>query len=467
MTLNIPMRVDRASRLSIRAQIVQQLRSALESGVLGPGSPVPSSRAVASALGVSRSTVVAALQELEGEGWIESSQGSGTVVSHRPHATSDVARDPAGSATMSDEDIEIDMRPGDLNPEDISRVGWRAAWRSIEPSTTPPPPPGSAALRAALCTYLRSSRGLPCDPSQIVVCAGTAEALTLLTLAFQWRERAVAVEDPGYPDIRRTFQTLGVRWVPVDVTDADQFLSGLQSIEKPIEAAYLTPSHQYPLGHRISPGVRGDILRWARDAGVILVEDDYDSEFRFGVAPLPSLAGLDTTASTIYLGTMSKVLDPGLRLSYLRVPTHLLQPVLDTRDALGATVSAPVQQAVTHLLTSGELARHIARVRKLYQDRRATMLQSLEKIAAVTHVTGTEAGLHVLASLRQGISASAAVEQARSHGMHITDLDDYRARLDLSNPGLVLGYGQLKPATIRHAVNRLATLPALQEADGR
>ncbi|MEX3757548.1 hypothetical protein ABFW00_17165 [Mycobacteroides abscessus] len=164
---------------------------------------------------------------------------------------------------------------------------------------------------------------------------------------------------------------------------------------------------------------------------------------------------------------MSKVLDPGLRLSYLRVPTHLLQPVLDTRDALGATVSAPVQQAVTHLLTSGELARHIARVRKLYQDRRATMLQSLEKIAAVTHVTGTEAGLHVLASLRQGISASAAVEQARSHGMHITDLDDYRARPDPSNPGLVLGYGQLKPATIRHAVNRLATLPALQEADGR
>lgn len=368
---------------------------------------------------------------------------------------------------MSDEDIEIDMRPGDLNPGDISRVGWRAAWRSIEPSTTPPPPPGSAALRAALSTYLRSSRGLPCDPSQIVVCAGTAEALTLLTLAFQWRERAVAVEDPGYPDIRRTFQTLGVRWVPVDVTDADQFLSGLQSIEKPIEAAYLTPSHQYPLGHRISPGVRGDILRWARDAGVILVEDDYDSEFRFGVAPLPSLAGLDTTASTIYLGTMSKVLDPGLRLSYLRVPTHLLQPVLDTRDALGATVSAPVQQAVTHLLTSGELARHIARVRKLYQDRRATMLQSLEK--SPPSLTSPEP--------RPACTSWHHCAKAFQHqrpwnrpdpiGMHITDLDDYRARPDPSNPGLVLGYGQLKPATIRHAVNRLATLPALQEADGR
>ncbi|GKT17211.1 PLP-dependent aminotransferase family protein, partial [Aduncisulcus paluster] len=315
------------------------------------------------------------------------------------------------------EDIQIDMRPGDLNPDDVSRVGWRAAWRSIEPSTTPPPPSGSPALREALSVYLRSSRGLPCDPRQIVVCAGTAEALTLLTLAFKWQGRAVAVEDPGYSAIRRTFQALGVQWVPVDVTDPDQLLMRLQSTQTSIQAAYLTPSHQYPLGHRIDPDMRGHIL----------------------------------PASTIYLGTMSKVLDPGLRLSYLRVPTHLLEPVLQTRDMLGATVAAPVQQAVTHLLTSGELARHIARVRKLYQDRRATMLQSLEKVAAVTHVTGTEAGLHVLASLRQDVSASATVEQARARGIYITDLDDYRAHPDPRNPGLVLGYGQLKPAAIRQA----------------
>lgn len=466
MTLDIPMSVDRASGVSIRAQIVQQFRNALESGLLAPGSPVPSSRAVASGLGVSRSTVVAALQELEGEGWIESCQGAGTVVAHRQHSPHSAGHRQVRLAIPAEEDIEIDMRPGDLNPEDISRVGWRAAWRSIEPSATPPPPPGNAALREALSAYLRSSRGLPCDPSQIVVCAGTAEALTLLTLAFRWQGHAVAVEDPGYPDIRRTFQALGVRWVPVDVTDPEQILTRLQSTEKSIAAVYLTPSHQYPLGHRINPGMRGDILRWARKAGVILVEDDYDSEFRFGVSPLPSLAGLDTSASTIYLGTMSKVLDPGLRLSYLRVPTHLLEPVLNTRDALGATVAAPVQQAVTHLLTSGELARHIARVRKRYQDRRATMLQSLEKISAVTHVTGTEAGLHVLASLRQGISASVTVEQARGRGIHITDLDDYRAQPDPRHPGLVLGYGQLKPATIRHAVSRLAALPVLRESDG-
>lgn len=467
MTLNIPMRVDRASRLSIRAQIVQQLRSALESGVLGPGSPVPSSRAVASALGVSRSTVVAALQELEGEGWIESSQGSGTVVSHRPHATSDVARDPAGSATMSDEDIEIDMRPGDLNPGDISRVGWRAAWRSIEPSTTPPPPPGSAALRAALSTYLRSSRGLPCDPSQIVVCAGTAEALTLLTLAFQWRERAVAVEDPGYPDIRRTFQTLGVRWVPVDVTDADQFLSGLQSIEKPIEAAYLTPSHQYPLGHRISPGVRGDILRWARDAGVILVEDDYDSEFRFGVAPLPSLAGLDTTASTIYLGTMSKVLDPAcgsVIYAYQRIccslslipATHWAQPFPLPCNKPSPTCSPAVSSRGTSPV-SASCTKTAAPPCCSPWKKSPPSLTSPEPRPACT-------SWHHCAKAFQH---QRPWNRPDPIGMHITDLDDYRARPDPSNPGLVLGYGQLKPATIRHAVNRLATLPALQEADGR
>ncbi|MUM16600.1 PLP-dependent aminotransferase family protein [Mycobacterium sp. CBMA271] len=459
------MRIDRASGVSIRAQIVQQLRNALESGLLPSGRPVPSSRALATGLGVSRSTVVSALQELEGEGWIESSQGSGTVVSRRLDATSSTDHDLDQSETSSGQDIEIDMRPGDLNPEDISRAGWRAAWRSIEPSTTPPPPPGCLELREALSAYLGSSRGLPCHPRQIVVCAGTSEALTLLALAFRWQGRTVAVEDPGYPAVRRTFHALGVSWEPVDVTDPDQLLANLQSTETSIAAAYLTPSHQYPLGHRIAPDMRSDILRWANRAGVILIEDDYDSEFRFGVSPLPSLAGLDTTASTIYLGTMSKVLDPGLRLSYLRVPTHLLGPVLETRDMLGTTVAAPVQQAVTHLLSSGELARHIARVRRLYQDRRLTMLRSLERIPAIDHITGAEAGLHVLASLRQGVSASAAVEQARSRGIYITDLDDYRARPDMSSPGLVLGYGQLKPATIRRAVNRLATLPALRETN--
>lgn len=459
--VDIPMDIDRASGEAIRTQIVRQLRAAIESGLLGPGCAVPSSRRLATTLGVSRSTVVSALLELEGEGWIESAQGAGTYVSYRPDAPRSGGLDPR-TDTPADARIEIDMRPGDVNPADVSMAGWRAAWRTVEPSSAPPPSAGCSALRQALSSYLGSSRGLPCEPRQIVVCAGTAEALTLLALAFDWRGGTVAVEDPGYPQVRDAFTALGVRWAPLDVTDPGRLLGNLRSIDAGIAAVYLTPSHQYPLGHRIDPGMRRDIIEWSRTTGVILLEDDYDSEFRFGVAPLPSLAGLDPDASTVYLGTISKVLDPGLRLSYLRVPPHLLDRVLQVRDMLGATVAAPVQQAVAHLIGSGELARHIARVRRLYQDRRRVLLQELAMVPAITHIAGTEAGLHVVAQLRTDISSAAVVDQARGHSVLVTDLDDYRAQPDAQSPGLVLGYGQLKPATIRQAVGRLAALPALR-----
>ncbi|OCW85805.1 GntR family transcriptional regulator [Nocardia farcinica] len=454
------MDVDRAAVEPIRVQIARQLRSAIEAGLLPAGYVIPSSRNLAASLRVSRSTVVAALTELEGEGWIETSQGSKTLVSERPDRRS--ATSPATPQRSGAEAGDrVDMRPGDLNPDDIVQSGWRSAWRAVAPVSAPPPATGTSELRAALAAYLGASRGLPCDAQQIVVCAGTAEAMTVLTFAFGWSDRCVLVEDPGYPAIRTALEVLGTRCEPVDVADPAALLQNVRAVGVSAAAFYLTPSHQYPLGHRIDERTRGELLAWSRETDTVLIEDDYDSEFRFGVAPLPSLAGIDPNSNTIYVGTMSKVLDPGLRLTFLRVPPHLLDAVVHVRKALGSTVSAQVQQAVTHLLRSGELARHIARIRKIYADRRRVLLDELDHLPAVREIRGLDAGLHVVVELDQRVSAAEVVAQAGAIGIAIADLDEFRMS-STGRPALVLGYGRLPPAVLRSAVRRLAALPALR-----
>lgn len=459
--LDIPLSVDRTAAEPIRSQIARQLRSAIEAGLLPAGYVMPSSRNLAASLQVSRSTVVSAFLELEGQGWIETAQGAKTLVSHRPDL-----RRPTPSTTPPPQEVPgpgpVDMRPGDLNPDDVVMAGWRSAWRSVAPVSAPPPPCGNDDMRIALARYLGSARGLPCEPDQIVVCAGTADALTVLTLAFGWTESHVLVEDPGYPAVRRALEVLNVDWQPIDVTNQEEFLDNVRRAGSSAAAFFLTPSHQYPLGHRVDERTRGELLAWASRSDTVLIEDDYDSEFRFGVPPLPSLSGIDPDSNTVYVGTMSKVLDPGLRLTFLRVPPHLLQAVVRVRDALGATVSAQVQQAVTNLLNSGELSRHIARVRKIYGDRRRVLLDELSSISAARSVRGLDAGLHVLVELDRRAKAATVVAQARDVGIAIADLDEYRSRPEVERPAIVLGYGQVPPALLRRTVRRLSELPELK-----
>jgi GntR family transcriptional regulator/MocR family aminotransferase len=456
--LELPLELHRGNPTPLREQIVGQLRSAIAEGVLRAGHRMPSSRVLARGLGIARSTVIASYLELEGEGWISSRHGAGTFVAPRPGLGCTGER---AAAFQPDPVAVLDARPGDLDPSIMSMPSWRAAWRGIAPHAAPPPPAGSAELRDALAAHLGSARGLRCGASEIVLCAGTNEAMVLLGLALGWAGRAIAVEDPGYPQTRAALDLIGVRWVPVDVSPPDTLLALLADLPEPPAAVYLTPSHQYPLGHRIGPQQRRDLLAWANIAGALIVEDDYDAEFRFGVAPLPSLAGLDPSSDVVYVGTLSKVLDPGLRLTYLRVPPHRLRQVLRARSALGSTTPWPVQQAVTELLRSGGLARHIARVRRLYADRRQALLSALQTLPAVTGIEGIEAGLHVVAHLRAPLDAAAVRRQARSRGLLVADLDEFRARPRPDRPALVLGYSKLDPAGLRRAVGVLAALPAL------
>jgi GntR family transcriptional regulator / MocR family aminotransferase len=460
--VELPLDIDRDGPVPIREQIVVQLRSAIGHGVLRVGQPMPSSRSLARSLGIARSTVLTSYLELEGEGWVSSRHGAGTFVTERPGTA---ARVHPASAPHGRPEPVLDMRPGDLDPSVMSMRSWRAAWRQIEPRAAPPPAAGDAELRDALATYLGAARGLRCDPSELVLCSGTNEALVVLGLAFGWARATVAVEDPGYPAVRAAIEAVGSRCVPFDVSEPSAVLTRLRELAPAPAAVYLTPSHQYPLGHRIEPGLRRDLVAWARESATLLIEDDYDAEFRFGVPPLPSMAALDQAADVIYLGTLSKTLDPGLRLSYLRVPPHLLEPVLRVRGAVGATTPWPVQQAVTELLRTGALARHIARIRRIYSDRRNALLSALEPIPAIIGISGIEAGLHVVARLKPGIDAAWVVDRARCRGVLIADLDEFRITPRPAVPALIFGYSKLDPTQLRRAIAIVAEIPALTDVE--
>ncbi|TIC80243.1 PLP-dependent aminotransferase family protein [Nocardioides sp. GY 10127] len=452
------MELDRTASTGLRQQIVEQVRGAVERGVLLPDDPLPSTRALAEALAVSRTTALEAYLELEGDGWVYGVHGAGTFVAHRPAA----APAPTPVVLEPDDEPELDLRAGTMDPGLVPDA-WRAAWRAVSPRSFAPDPCGDPALRSGLAAYLSSARGLPCRPEEIVVCAGASEAVTVLGLALGWAGRAVAFEDPGYADMRDLVVRLGARHVPLPVDAAAPVALALEHLtargETPA-AVYLTPSHQFPLGHRLEEDDRRAVLAWARRSGSVVVEDDYDGEFRFGVPPLPSLAGLDPDAPVVYLGTLSKVLDPSLRLAYLRVPPALLPEVVHVRGLVGATVSGQVQEVVAGWLASGALSRHIARVRRVYADRRAALLRALEEVPGVVGVRGIEAGLHVVADLAPGIDAAAVVAQARERGVAVTSLDDFRSSPP-GPPALLLHHGGLDPQSLREAVRRLAGCAAM------
>jgi GntR family transcriptional regulator / MocR family aminotransferase len=448
--LNINVTLDRAGTVPLRTQILTQLREAITAGVLAPGDPLPSSRALAANLGVSRTTVLECYLELEGDGWIHSAHGAGTFVARRK-INPDIPPTTSAATVMAPESARYDLRPGGVDPALLSSADWRKIWRRAAPSATVADPVGIPELRAALAGYLGSARGLACAADEIIVCAGTAEAVTVLSAALGWPGRSVATENPGYPAIRHVLRRMAVECAPVDVTEPAEIPDRLASLPA-VAGVYLTPSHQYPLGHRLDEPVRQAVIDWADRTGTVVVEDDYDGEFSFGIAPSTSMAGLAPTSNVVFVGTMSKVLDPGLRLAYLRVPPHLVDVVRRARADFGPTVPTAIQHGVAAFVTSGDLSRHIARARRVYADRRRAMLQELRALPAVVDLIGIDAGLHVVAQLSPGVDAARVVMDAHRRGIEILDLDEFRYEPQPDDPGLVFGYSAHPPAEIRAAL---------------
>ena len=408
--------LERSGALSLPVQLADGIRSQVASRALAPGDALPSTRLLASRLGVSRGTVVSAYDQLIGEGYLRAEQGRPTTVhpglerihpstpasrpgsapSPSPGSPSSFSPAPRTSgfgegpiphpAPVADDAVDglpvreehlLDLRPGQPDTSRVEGPAWRAAWRHAagQPLPVRPDPAGQGALRRASAEHLRLMRALPASPDRLVITAGAREGLSLLLGTLSARSgRArlrVGVETPGYPTLRAAVEALGHERVACPVDDDGLRVDLLPAGDDAPDVLIVTPSHQYPLGGSLSLQRRLELLEWAQRHDVLIVEDDFDSELRYVGAPLPTLSALDPTgASVALLGTFSALLSPALATGYLVLPDPWLDPVLERRRQLGVPVSALTQAAIAHLLDSGYLRRHTRRMRSVYARRR-------------------------------------------------------------------------------------------------
>lgn len=466
--------LDRGSGRTVVAQLVDGLRRGILDGALRTGDAVPSTRALATDLGVARSSVVAAYEQLSGEGYLELRQGAATRVAaidarHAPNARlhPSTSGRPAAGGAAARSPVRIDLSPGVPSTARLDERAWRAAWRaaSAAPPSTSPPPLGLPELRAAIAEHLRLARGVACTADDVVVTAGTSEALALAGMALaelRGPDLRIGVEDPGYPSGRRALTRHGATLVPLPVSGDGLMLDALDGVA--LDAVMVTPSHQYPLGGRLPVAGRLELLDRARRGEAFVIEDDYDSEFRHTGAPLPALASLDDGERVILVGSFSKVLTPWLRLGYLVLPRHpeLRAAVAAARTELDSPVAGPVQLAMTALLTSGALRRHIAATRREYRHRRQLVLEALgdpDAAAAGVRVTALDGGLHAVLELPDAAAERRLVAQLAADGIVVAQLETYSASGAPDRPaGIVLGYAGVSDLALTEALARIRVL---------
>ncbi|WP_084516754.1 MocR-like pyridoxine biosynthesis transcription factor PdxR [Microtetraspora niveoalba] len=448
--VDLPLAVDRHSPVALAVQVADQLRDAMRGGGLRAGERLPSSRALAALLGVSRTVVTDAYQQLYAEGWLDGRRGSGTYVADIPatpvaRAVSAVPVVQAGPADPADpfapvEAGLVDLRAGRPWVLGHDAAAWRRAWRRAgdAPPDDRPDPRGHPDLRALLADHLRTARAVPVGPESVLVTRGTGHGIDLFAASLLAPGARAGVEEPGYRVARHVLRARGAEIVPCPVDDQGVIVDELPD---DLDVLYTTPAHQFPLGGRLPVARRERLLAWSRRTGALIVEDDYDAEFRYDVAPLPALYGLDPSR-VVLLGTLSKSLSPDVGLGWLVAAPELLAKVAARRKLLGDRTSGPVQRAVTTLLRRGDLDRHLRRMRLEYARRRAAVVEILGPL-----VKGDTAGLHVLVELPEE-AVGPLVEEARARGV-LLDTTVRHHHGPVRVHGLVLGYGSASLADVR------------------
>jgi GntR family transcriptional regulator/MocR family aminotransferase len=331
-----------------------------------------------------------------------------------------------------------------------SREAWRRTWRAVAdelPDSGYSPPAGIERLRAEIAAYLGRSRGVACSPDDLVITTGASQAVSLLVNATTEAGARIAIEEPGYPTARNIFHLRGAEIVPVPIDDDGLLVDRLPTGKDAPALVYVTPSHQYPLGVRMSISRRLALMEWAETNDALIVEDDYDGEFRFDAAPLPALAGLDRSGRVAYVGTFSKVVIPGLRIGYLRVSLPVRERILALKRLTDHHTPWPDQVAMAAFCESGDLERHIRRMRRYYARSRALLAESLAPLGDLGRLLGLEAGLHVYLELRSDLDPEVVALRCRERGVVVSTLADYYVGRRYRN-GLLLGYGGLEPDQI-------------------
>ncbi|MFJ6070158.1 PLP-dependent aminotransferase family protein [Streptomyces sp. NPDC093065] len=436
-TLGIDLHLEPAGP-GLRRGLTDALREAVRTGRLTPGTRLPSSRTLAADLGIARNTVADAYADLVAEGWLTARQGSGTRVADRavvpPAGTAPRPRTPARPA--------YDLRPGTPDLASFPRAEWlRAARRALTAAPNEAlgygDPRGRPELRGALADYLARARGVRAEPERVLICGGFAHGLTLLATVLRARGvHTVAVESYGLHVHRDLLTAAGLRTVPLPLdalgTDPD--------VPRDAGAVLLTPAHQFPLGMPLHPDRRAAVVDWARRTGGLVLEDDYDGEFRYDRQPVGALQGLDPDR-VVHLGTASKSLAPGLRLAWMVLPPGLADDLTATRGGLD-TNGVLDQLTLAEFLTSGAYDRHVRSARLRYRRRRDALVAQVAARAPEVRVTGIAAGLHAVLRLPPGTEQS-VVRAAAWHGLGLYGLSVFRHPDATAGPvdAVVVGYG--------------------------
>ena len=308
-------------------------------------------------------------------------------------------------------------------------------------------------LRGQIAVYLSRTRSMRGDQDQVMITAGAGRAIERIAEVCLRRRDSAAVEEPGYPRATSIFERFGARLVPVPV-DADGIdTQYLKAAKRKIRLIHVTPSHQYPLGGRLSSARRNSLIQWARQNGTLIIENDYDGEFRYGTAPLPALGSLAGFDHVAYVGTFSKVLSPAIRLGFVVTRADLVEAMAKLVAQARDSVSIITQRIVAWLISSGELEKHVRRVRRSYAERRGTMLQALAEIPQIQSVTGQAAGLHVVVKLRAEFRLKAFAAQLEHQGIVVDRVADFQRgqRLD---ERVLMAYGHLAEPEIVEGVRR-------------
>jgi GntR family transcriptional regulator/MocR family aminotransferase len=471
--------LNRASDKPLHRQIYDELRAMILEHRLEAGQQIPSTRALADDLGISRIPALSAYAQLLAEGYIESRSGAGTFVTSslseqflgtRTAVAGVVSEAPSDSVSRVSRLLPSEPTPwfpaagafsvGQIAFDHFPFRVWAGlvthhARKVRAASLNYSDPMGSPEFREVIAGYLRTARAVHCDASQIMVVSGSQHALDLSARVLLDPGTSVWIEEPGYELLRRSLTLSGCRPVPVPVdSDGLDVGAGIDLCVN-ARAAFVTPSHQYPLGVTMSAARRLQLLEWAHRSGAWIVEDDYDSEYRYESMPVASMQGLDPGARVIYIGTFSKVLFPALRLGYIVIPPALIPSFLAVRQANDLCPSPLYQAAMADFIGAGHFTRHIRRTRQLYAERRNALTLALRnEFGSEIEIPGADAGMHLVITLPAGMSDREISARGAQEGLWLWPLSSAYIGAN-ARQGFILGFGGTKAEDMRHHVQRL------------
>lgn len=475
-SLELPLR-SKPDAITLTHWLYEELRAAILEGRLKRGVRLPSTRDFARQHGVSRGTAMLVMEQLRDEGYLTSRTGAGTWVSERlpddllsqahPHPRARTAASraaipawPQPIRPFQASDPATDLFPTNIWARLTSRQ-WKHSSRAMLVSGDRA---GYVPLRSAIADYLSTARGVQCSPQQVIVVTGTQQALDIAARLLLRKGDAAWIEDPGYFGAAWALRRANARLIPVPVDEHGIDVQKGRQLAPRAKLAYVTPAHQFPMGSTMSLDRRLALLRWASSAGSVIVEDDYDSEFRFSGKPIPALQGLDTNGCVIFVGSFNKVLFPGLRLGYMVIPERMMEQALQLRFEADFWVNSINQAVLADFISEGHLSRHLRRMREIYAERLSALHEAASAyLGDELIVSDVQAGLATTAFFKAPVASFTIEELAASHGVTAHALERFALR-KLAIHGLLLGFAAFTPEEIAQSMQKLAKAIAQAQA---